>query len=100
MVGDFNAIRKVEERVGNGNGSDAWDMEYFDGFIEQSGLIDISIDGRAFTWYRPGDTYKSKLDRILVNDEWLGKWLDSVVKGIDRSLSDHCPILLDLSTKD
>lgn len=100
VVGDFNAIRREGERVGNANGNDSREMMQFDDFIEQSNLVDLSLCGRAFTWYHPDGTCKSKLDRVFVNDEWLGKWPDIMLRGIDRSLSDHCPILLDISTKD
>lgn len=99
VIGDFNIVRRVDERVGISSRSESREMEIFDSFIDRSNLIELSISGKAFTWYRPDGTCKSKLDRILVNDEWLEKWPESVAKGMDRSLSDHCPIILDMSSK-
>lgn len=69
VIRDFNAIRCEEERDGIGNGNESREMENFDGFINQNNLLDISLRGRVFTWYRSDGTCKSKLDRALVNDE-------------------------------
>lgn len=96
VIGDFNAIRFDEERVGRSNDGDTRDKELFEEFIIRSNLFDVPLRGRYYTWYRPNGTCKSKLDRALINEKWTGIML----KGIDRSLSDHCPILLHLNSKD
>ncbi|KAL8503066.1 hypothetical protein ACS0TY_021983 [Phlomoides rotata] len=75
VVGDFNLIRSSHERVG----------------ISE---ITNNRDIRLFTKYRPDGTCKSKLDTILVNEEWTRKWPNQVLKGLGRTLSDHCPIYL------
>lgn len=58
-------------------------------------MIDLPLHGRKFTWYRPNGRCKSRLDRFLVNTEWLSNWPHSIHKGLPRSVSDHCPIPLD-----
>ncbi|KAL8557753.1 hypothetical protein ACS0TY_005021 [Phlomoides rotata] len=94
VVGDFNAIRSSEERVGRGEVGDTRDMAKFDELIPQCNLVDMPLSGRTFMWYRPDGTCKSKLDSILVNSEWIAKWPNQAVKGLSRTLSDHCPIYM------
>lgn len=72
----------------------------FEDFITQSNLFDVPLRGSFFTWYRPDETCKSKLDRALINEEWIEKWPGVVLKGIDRLTSDHYPILLHINFKD
>lgn len=100
IVGDFNTIRFREERVGRSRSFDPRETEKFEDFITQSNLFDVPLRGRFFTWYRPDGTCKSKLDRALINEEWIEKWPGVMLKGIDRSTSDHCPILMHNNSKD
>lgn len=100
ILGDFNAIRYENERVGSGENVDSRDMSCFDNFIRQSNLIDLPLVGRTFTWYKADGSCKSKLDRILVNDVWNDKWPQLVLKGGGRSVSDHIPIFLECSIRD
>ncbi|KAL8480192.1 hypothetical protein ACS0TY_026930 [Phlomoides rotata] len=98
--GDFNSVRKEGERIGKNGTGDRRDISLFDDFITQSCLIELPLVDRSYTWYRADESCKSKLDRMLVNDSWLEKWTDLVLKGLGRSISDHCPILLESSKKD
>ncbi|KAL8519404.1 hypothetical protein ACS0TY_010371 [Phlomoides rotata] len=79
-MGDFNSIRYQEERRGRGASWDIRDMDKFNDFILQSNLIDIQLTGRFFTWYHPDGSCKSKLDRVLVNSEWVSKWPHFAIK--------------------
>ncbi|KAL8483511.1 hypothetical protein ACS0TY_026268 [Phlomoides rotata] len=79
---------------------DRRDISLFDDFITQSTLIELPLVDRSYTWYRADESCKSKLDRMLVNDSWLEKWTDLVLKGLGKSISGHCPILLESSKKD
>ncbi|KAG5571318.1 hypothetical protein H5410_061084 [Solanum commersonii] len=56
-------------------------MEFSD-FIEDTSLIDLQLEGGAYTWYR-GDTYITALRtaRILISDEW-----DNCFSNIKQSL--------------
>lgn len=53
--------------------------------------MEVNLHGRKFTWF------KSRLDRAFVNDRWIATWQDSELRGLPRSVSDHCAIVL--STK-
>jgi len=72
VVGDFNIVRYPSERKGIGQERvNKSGMEGFNAFIDRSQLFDIPVVGMTFTWYRPNETAKSRLDRILVSDLWL-----------------------------
>lgn len=100
VIGDFNAIRREAEREGRGVVSSNRDIFLFDGFIRNSGLIDLPLHGRSFTWYRPNGSCKSRLDRILINNTWIARWPNSNQKGLHRTLSDHVPIVLEIKVRD
>ncbi|KAL8525477.1 hypothetical protein ACS0TY_014915 [Phlomoides rotata] len=80
LAGDFNSIKRVSERAGRMAESCKRDIEAFDGFIRDSGLLDLPLHGRSFMWYRPDDSCKSHLDRILVNNTWMLQWPNSMQK--------------------
>ncbi|GJR55022.1 RNA-directed DNA polymerase, eukaryota [Tanacetum coccineum] len=66
VMGDFNEVRCKEERWGstfNAHGANV-----FNTFISSSGLIDVQLEGYAFTWAHPSASKMSKLDRFLVSD--------------------------------
>ncbi|GKV37516.1 hypothetical protein SLEP1_g45542 [Rubroshorea leprosula] len=92
VVGDFNAVRKVKEKIGSGRLTT--EMGEFDNFIRDSGLIDIPLVGRKFTWYQTGGKFMSRIDRALLSEEWLSTWGEATQWGLSRIVSDHCPILL------
>ncbi|KAL8543610.1 hypothetical protein ACS0TY_004253 [Phlomoides rotata] len=52
LVGDFNSIRDANERVGRREEVNVRDIKLFEDFISSSGLIDLPLGGRRFTWYR------------------------------------------------
>ncbi|XP_057808814.1 uncharacterized protein LOC131023285 [Salvia miltiorrhiza] len=82
ILGDFNAVRNQEERVGSSDRYGIVEARNFDSFIRDNGLIDIRIQGRKFTWYQPTGGRKSKLDRFLVNDRWINAWPSSIGRGL------------------
>ncbi|GKV27405.1 hypothetical protein SLEP1_g36578 [Rubroshorea leprosula] len=92
LAGDFNAVRKEEERAGCRELTR--EMRDFDDFIQNTGLIDLPLMGRKYTWYNSNGQYMSRIDRFLLTEEWILKWSDVKQWGLNRSVSDHCPILL------
>jgi hypothetical protein len=72
VVGDFNAVRSVEERVGV-NIADprgvSTEIIEFRNFVEELELVDLPILGRKFTWYHESGRAMSRLDRILISDD-------------------------------
>ncbi|GKV27391.1 hypothetical protein SLEP1_g36564 [Rubroshorea leprosula] len=92
LAGDFNVVRKVEERAGSREITR--EMREFDDFILNTGLIDLPLAGRKYTWYNSNGQYMSRIDRFLMSEEWILNWSDVKQWGLSRSVSDHCPILL------
>nr|GFB87360.1 RNA-directed DNA polymerase, eukaryota [Tanacetum cinerariifolium] len=92
LMGDFNEVRSREER--RGSCFNPYSARVFDNFISSSGLVDIKIEGYAFTWSHPSVSKMSKLDRFLVTDGLLVLFSSITVVCLDRHLSDHRLILL------
>ncbi|GJR76958.1 RNA-directed DNA polymerase, eukaryota [Tanacetum coccineum] len=66
----------------------------FDHFITSSGLVDVKLEGYAFTWSHPSATKMSKLDRFLVTEGIISLFPSITALCLDRHLSDHQPNLL------
>lgn len=94
VVGDFNSIRRANERARMSDVIESRDTRAFDELISYNNLIDLPISGRKYTWYRKNRTCKSKFDRIVVNDLWLIKWPNAILKGLQRGILDHSSIIL------
>lgn len=62
-------------------------MKEFNAFIKDANLMDLEMKNDNFTWFGPQGKC-SKLDRLLVNSNWLesGSW--SIVS-LCRLASDH-----------
>nr|GEV64338.1 putative reverse transcriptase domain-containing protein [Tanacetum cinerariifolium] len=92
ILGDFNEVLSIDERRGSCfNPSNA---RVFDHFISSSGLVDIKLEGYAFTWSHPSGSKMSKLDRFLVSGGIFLIFPSITALCLDHHLSDHRPILL------
>ncbi|XP_077252794.1 uncharacterized protein LOC143892217 [Tasmannia lanceolata] len=91
LGGDFNEIRRVEERLGCSRTSQ--NMLAFSDFIAETELIDIPLMGAQFSWSR--NSRKSRLDCFLFCPGWLSMFPEVCQKTIVHSVFDHCPLLLD-----
>ncbi|GLT25058.1 hypothetical protein SLA2020_002120 [Shorea laevis] len=92
VAGDFNAVRSVEERKGRTEDNSA--MGDFNAFVETTGLVDLRLVNRQYTWYRPDGSFMSRLDRFLLTSEMCSMGGEWVQKGLERTISDHCAITL------
>ncbi|GKV46541.1 hypothetical protein SLEP1_g53515 [Rubroshorea leprosula] len=92
LGGDFNAVTKVEERAGCKDTTT--EMNEFNSFIQDAGLIDLALIGRKYTWYSSNGRQMSRIDRFLINADWFEKWSDMKQWGLGRTVSDHCPLVL------
>ncbi|PNX57068.1 cysteine-rich receptor-like protein kinase, partial [Trifolium pratense] len=103
VVGDFNAIRRMEERIGVNTmvgGTMPTEVIEFQHFIDELELVDLPLFGRRFTWYHANGRAMSRIDRFLISDEWALRWGNGSVWVLDRDVSDHCPLLLKYSHDD
>jgi len=95
LLGDFNVVRTTSEMLG---GDVSWDngMHDFNTCISSLGLEDLRAVGSHLTWTncQLDNPILRKLDRALVNSDWMLSMADSQVNFASRGLSDHCPIIL------
>nr|KYP55936.1 Transposon TX1 uncharacterized [Cajanus cajan] len=70
-MGDFNSVRKTIEKVGvNGGNVGAAEIRDFNNFISDMDIVEVPLISRSFTWYKPNERAKSRIDRILVSRDW------------------------------
>ncbi|XP_020245216.1 uncharacterized protein LOC109823347 [Asparagus officinalis] len=94
--GDFNTISSYDEKIGGIPVSDT-DIEDFQNFISASHLLHLKSIGCYFTWNNKQDADNriwSKLDRCLVNEDWIHQYTTSQVEFLLPRCSDHSPALL------
>lgn len=84
VLADFNSITNSNERVGRGITIDHRDIRAFNDFITNSSLIDLPLSDSSITCYRPDDTCKNSLDRMLVKETWLQNWPNQTLKVLEE----------------
>ncbi|EOY03669.1 Uncharacterized protein TCM_018759 [Theobroma cacao] len=91
LRGDFNTVRFEHEKTGRADVGRS--VAAFNEFINNTTLLDLPLTGDKFTWcgFRERWVF-SRLDRFLVNVEWLNGSQELVQQCLPSSLSDHCPI--------
>jgi endonuclease/exonuclease/phosphatase family metal-dependent hydrolase len=103
VVGDFNAVSSMEERVGvntvEGRTVSTEVME-FHSFLENLVLVDLPLLGKRFTWFQANGRAMSRIDRVLISDEWASRWGEVALWALPRDVSDHCPLILKYSHDD
>jgi len=99
--GDFNAVRSVNERRGaRVNGDKSKEITGFNDFIDRNCLMELPVVGKKYTWFKSNGFAKSRLDRVLVSEEWLHKWSMSKLYVQPREVSYHCAIIVKSYVKD
>ncbi|KAL8465985.1 hypothetical protein ACS0TY_035193 [Phlomoides rotata] len=96
VCGDFNSILHTSERKGLNRSSQSRDIALFNSFVRDSGLYDLPLLRRRFTWYKDNGTCCSRLDRFLVSKAWIAKWLNLKQVGLKRTISDRAPVSLEM----
>ncbi|GJW48714.1 RNA-directed DNA polymerase, eukaryota, reverse transcriptase zinc-binding domain protein [Tanacetum coccineum] len=98
MFGDMNAVRNAQERFGTTLNS--IEADHFNSFIDSTGLVDLPISGRSFTWMNKAGTNLSKLDRFLILEDVTIRIPDVRITTLDRLWSDHNLIFLRIDKTD
>ncbi|XP_022024614.1 uncharacterized protein LOC110924949 [Helianthus annuus] len=97
ILGDFNAVRSREERkISNFNKKCA---SLFNNFIFDNRLREYEMKGKKFTYHKDNDNKHSKIDRVLVCNDFFSEWLVACLRAIPKLLSDHCPLVLTCADK-
>jgi len=97
VVGDFNVVRRREERRGVNmdlSYSQVAKMNEFNFFLNGVEWEDVNILGRKYTWYHPNGQSMSRIDRVLISDEWSTIGGDCSLWVLTMDVSDHCLLVL------
>ena len=101
MYGDFNAIRSQNERKGiRDRVNHSGEINGINNFIDANSLFDLPIVGKTFTWFKSNGSARSRLDRVLVSEEWMEKWPICKQYVQLRKVSDHYAIVVNSVDKD
>ena len=100
FCGDFNAIRSRNERKGVDRGNFSSEIKGFNDFIESNLLLDVPIVGKKYTWFKANGMAKSRIDRVLVSEEWLQRSPMCKQYVQRREVSDHCALMIKCLDKD
>ncbi|XP_074314069.1 uncharacterized protein LOC141649273 [Silene latifolia] len=95
VCGDFNCVLSPSERLGGQTSEE--EMEDFQACIDNCALIDSPAIGSFYTWNNkqvPSSRVYSRLDRALVNQEWLQIRPDSFAHFYNEGLFDHTPCIV------
>lgn len=96
VLGDFNNVLKSQDHIG---GRMVTEAEFVDLqlMMQQNGLTEMDSIGENYTWSNKHATdtiYSTRIDRVLDNTEWYLAHMDTTLKIIPPSISDHAMLHL------
>ncbi|XP_074298451.1 uncharacterized protein LOC141629330 [Silene latifolia] len=99
VCGDFNSIISVDERIGGADVTWA-EIAPMRSMMSDCNLHELKVTGSYYTWNNKheNDTkVYSRLDRVIVNDDWILSYPDSMARFCTKGLYDHCPCVINLT---
>lgn len=97
IVGDFNLLRKPEDR--NRPGGNASEMLLFNEAISSLGLVEIPLHGRKFTWTnKQHPPLLERLDWFFSSNAWTLSYPHAIAKALVMETSDHWPCVIEIKT--
>ncbi|XP_060195300.1 uncharacterized protein LOC132624555 [Lycium barbarum] len=94
ILGDFNAVLHRDDRLG-GNPVTLAEVTDFQNCIDNCGLEEMANSGKKYTWSdKQAARIFSKIDRVLVNGEWVDQMPPINAHVLPEGISDHCPIVV------
>lgn len=97
ILGDFNLIRKMEDR--NKPGGNINNMFRFNAAINILGVNEINLQGRKYTWSnKQPSPLQEKLDWIFTSSSWAISYTSTTPHALDMIPSDHCPFVVNICT--
>ncbi|XP_074315324.1 uncharacterized protein LOC141651516 [Silene latifolia] len=98
LMGDWNIVRAMEERIGP-NPPSITEILAFNQSLLDCQLEDLHSFGCEFTWTNKRDTTTiiwSRLDRVISNSLWMGHFPNTQVNVLPSGISDHSPLLVSI----
>lgn len=99
VAGDFNTMLEFGEKINDGDPV-SFDNSELLGCTSACKLQDMSFSGDFFTWCNRREGYQRtycKLDRVLVNEEWLSAYPASATVFSSNVISDHSNAVISIS---
>lgn len=93
ISGDFNAALFHDDRL---NGCTLNELRDFENFVDQAEVVEVQSKGSHYSWSNKGEGNRrnaSRIDRGLVNKEWMDTFNATEVVYHPPGLSDHCPLV-------
>ncbi|KAK6150890.1 hypothetical protein DH2020_015822 [Rehmannia glutinosa] len=94
LVGDFNSVLSSGDRK-NGAPTRPFEIKDFNNCCSTLGLSDLPSKGHFFTW--TNNSVWSKLDRAMVDNDWLLDHPHSEAHFLPSGISDHSPCIVSMS---
>ena len=97
IAGDFNVILHPSESSNDHQGFTSDMRDFMESKVKIS-VFDHAFSGPLFTWsnHQLDGFLARKLDRVLINGNWLPCFAQSQVEFLPPEISDHCPALIQL----
>ncbi|XP_074297473.1 uncharacterized protein LOC141628200 [Silene latifolia] len=95
--GDFNNVLFSNERLGSE--ITLAEVKPFLDCSHDCKIIDMKAVGSFFTWNNKQEVATgvySRIDRTLINDEWLDAFPDAYAQFMTEGTFDHCPCVIHL----
>ncbi|XP_074318939.1 uncharacterized protein LOC141655779 [Silene latifolia] len=96
VCGDFNNLMHLDEKIGEAEV--VWHYILpMKQMVTNCGLTELNTIGAFFTWnnkHENASKVYSKIDRVLVNDDWLTAFPECFANFLPEGLFDHCPCLI------
>lgn len=83
VLGDFNVVRRRDERRGvsmEASLTQILEMFWYNFFLGEMELEDLNVLGLRFTWYYPNERSMSRIDRMLISEEWGQVWGENALR--------------------
>ncbi|XP_062119711.1 uncharacterized protein LOC133834174 [Humulus lupulus] len=100
VIGDFNEILSLQDRIGKKSTTKI--SSNFLQCLQSCQLKDLKFSGCYYTWnnkQRAEEKVYSKIDRALVNSQWIDQFPNSEAVFLPEGIFDHSPILVHISFK-
>ncbi|XP_074267057.1 uncharacterized protein LOC141590359 [Silene latifolia] len=95
LCGDFNCVLSPTERLGGNTTIE--EIAYFQACVDYCARMDCPAVGSFYTWNNkqdPSTRVYSRLDRVLVNHDWLQCRNSAYVNFRNEGLFDHSPCII------
>ncbi|GKB72092.1 RNA-directed DNA polymerase, eukaryota, reverse transcriptase zinc-binding domain protein [Tanacetum coccineum] len=102
ILGDFNVTLKVFEHS-NGGAYPTSEMNEFQDYVNKIEVDDLHSKGFNYTWTKslknPKCSTLKKLDRIMVNEDFVDKFQQAHRMFLPYMISDHSPIIVKMPNR-